>query len=306
MELLRLREIVLEQVFDVHAFAHKNLLAVHGHQCLVAEGILLLELIVNYRVVCCPWKLFEVGACVSHRWVVLDDFLVAADLGAISDSGSLHSDSLHFKYLFPMSLVPTVLVDVHDQLVLVLENLINSCLNLKLIIFQMAVLNLLLLRTREIFSAEFIRIVIKDLFGERLIENLVVSTSSYFELPCFEQLVLLLQLLQSLFLGQDPLLIRNGLRYISRWNGLAIVLLRLLILIGQFKLIKRLNDGQISLNIERLLKGLIIDPRLLFNFSALLLNLHSRNLLADVDILTHLLEISKSMLGLKELIFVTN
>tara|TARA_B110000305_G_C19452375_1_gene648713 strand:- start:2654 stop:3301 length:648 start_codon:yes stop_codon:yes gene_type:complete len=215
LELLRLREIVLEEVFDVHAFAHKNLLAVHGHQCLVAEGILLLELIVNYRVVCCPWQLFEVGACVSHRWVVLDDFLVAADLGTISNSGSLHSDSLHFKYLFPMSLVPTVLVDVHDQLVLVLENLIDSCLNLKLIIFQMAVLNLLLLGTREIFSAEFIRIVIKDLFGERLIENLVVSTSSYFELPCFEQLVLLLQLLQSLFLGQDPLLIRNGLRYIS-------------------------------------------------------------------------------------------
>ena len=87
---------------------------------------------------------------------------------------------------------------------------------------------------------------------------------------------------------------------------MAIVLLGLLILIGQFKLIKRLNDGQISLNIERLLKGLIIDPRLLFNFSALLLNLHSRNLLVDVDILTHLLEISKSMLGLKEFIFVAN
>jgi len=229
LELLALREIVLEEVLNIHTFAHEDLLAVHGHQCLVAERVLLLELVVNHWVVGCPRKLFEVGAGVSHRWVVLDHLLVAADLSAITNVGSMHSDSLHFKYLFPVSLVPTVLVNVHDELVLILKNLINTCFNLELTILQMAILNLLLLGTGEIFSAEFIRIIIKDILGKRFIENLIISSSSNFELPCLEQLVLLLQLLQSLFLGQDPFLVRNGLRYIGRWNGLANVLLRLLI-----------------------------------------------------------------------------
>jgi len=40
--------------------------------------------------------------------------------------------------------------------------------------------------------------------------------------------------------------------------------------------------------------------------SALFLNLYSRNLLVDVDILTHLLEISKSVLGFKKFIFVAD
>lgn len=95
-----------------------------------------------------------------------------------------------------MSLVPTVLVNVHDQLMLVLKNLIDSCLNLMVISLRMAILLLLLLGTREKhLSAEFIRFIIKDLFGKRFIENLVISSSSNFELPCLEQLVLLLQLL---------------------------------------------------------------------------------------------------------------
>lgn len=94
-----------------------------------------------------------------------------------------------------MSLVPAVLVNVHDQLMLILQNLIDTCLDLKLIILQMAILSLLLLGTGEIFSAKFIRFIIKDLFGERFIENLIISSSSNFELPCLEQLVLLLQLL---------------------------------------------------------------------------------------------------------------
>lgn len=269
---MSLRKIVVEDVLHVHALAHKNLLTVHRHKRLVAERIVLFELVVNHWVICCPRQLFEVRTCICYRWIVLNQFFVGADLGSISNVGSLNSDSLHLKEMLSVPLVPAVFVDVHDELLLIHQNLVNSCLDLKLIILG-AVLYLLLLGS-HVVATKLIRIIIKHFFRERLAEDVVVSSSSHFELSGFEKLVFLLQLLQFLFLGQDSLLIRNCLGNTWRLNWLLIVKFLLLILISNFKLIKRLDDRHVSLNIKRLFKCLVVHSLLLFNFSARFLDLY--------------------------------
>jgi len=103
---------------------------------------------------------------------------------------SLNSDTFHFEDLFFKALVPAVFVDVYDQLLLVIEDFVNPLLILVSLMADPFFGRLLL----PLLALKLVRIVVIDLLGESSVKDPIVSASSGFEMPVFEQFVLLLQL----------------------------------------------------------------------------------------------------------------